>query len=86
MYIPRDNVIPGYTLHPSIIIFLTILGAGVAVLCGFVLHRTLVGLEGWSDDAAYRARSEEQEEYMRGVRERGFRALWTSSGGGRGRF
>ncbi|EDU43249.1 hypothetical protein PtrSN002B_002265 [Pyrenophora tritici-repentis] len=66
----RDNM--GFQIAPTLIIFLTILGAGGLVCCGFAIFRFFGGEP---DDETRFNRSAEQDAYMREVRERTFRTL-----------
>jgi hypothetical protein len=62
----RDNM--GFQIAPALIIFLVILGAGALVVCGFAVMRFWGGDE--AQDGTWINRSEEQNAYMREVRER----------------
>jgi hypothetical protein len=60
----RDNM--GYPIHPLLIVFFAVLGAGFLVACGFAIHSSYH--RGTEDDAP--SRSIAQEQYMQKVRAR----------------
>jgi len=67
----RDNM--GFSISPSLIIFLVILGAGALVVCGFAVMRFYGG--DIEDESSRYARTPEQDSYMREVRERNWNKL-----------
>lgn len=66
----RDNM--GYALHPVVIVLLILLGALGLVVCGYAVNR-LLGIEDSSD--GFKARTVEQDDYMREVRSRNVNGL-----------
>jgi hypothetical protein len=61
----RDNM--GYAIHPSLIVLLILLAAAALVTCGYAVNR-LVGIE--ESPNGFKARTVEQDDYMREVRSR----------------
>jgi hypothetical protein len=66
----RDNM--GYAIPPAAIILLILVGAGGCVCVGFAIHRLMGAADA---DHGYRARTAEQEDYMREVRTRNLHGL-----------
>ena len=66
----RDNM--GYAIPPAAIILLILLAAAACVCMGYAVHR-LMGLQ--DANSGYRARTAEQEDYMREVRTRNLHGL-----------
>ena len=66
-------------LSANLVVFLAILGAGFAMLLVYVFHRFLgsrgPGGSEFDDDGMLRARSQEQDGYMRSVRDRNFNSI-----------
>lgn len=58
----------GFQIAPTLIIFLVILGAGLALCCGLAIMRLYSGEV--ESDARWTVRSPEQDAYMREVRQR----------------
>jgi hypothetical protein len=74
MYTPKNAIMSlqkrenmGYSISPTAIIFLVILGSGFLVCCGFAIFRLYGDYE---DDRRWTQRSPAQDAYMREVRER----------------
>ena len=57
----------GFAIHPALIVLLIMVGSAVAVMMGYAVHK-LVGFNDSSD--GFKPRTQEQEIYMREVRDR----------------
>ncbi|KAF1998408.1 hypothetical protein P154DRAFT_524095 [Amniculicola lignicola CBS 123094] len=68
----------GFAIHPSLIILLILLGAGLFICAGYGVHR-LYGAP--DNDSGYQARTTEQDDYMREVRARNVDSLYSDMRG-----